>query len=68
MLAMFLHMQFFAALFALSIDNEGSGLAAYSPFFVSIIAVYGCGDCDFHSLRIFVEGQEVAEVSTVRGT
>ena len=36
MLAMFLLIQLFVSLFALSMDNEGSGLALYSPFFVFI--------------------------------
>ncbi len=36
MLGMFLLIQLFVSLFALSIDNEGSGLAVYSPFFVFI--------------------------------
>lgn len=36
MIAMFLLIQLFVSLFALSIDDEGSGLAVYSPFFVFI--------------------------------
>lgn len=36
MLTMFLLIQFCVALFALSIDNEHSALAAYAPFFVFI--------------------------------
>lgn len=36
MLGMFLMIELFVALFALSIDNEHTGLAVYSPFFVFI--------------------------------
>lgn len=36
MMLMFLLIQLFVSLLALSIDNEGSGLAVYSPFFVFI--------------------------------
>ncbi len=36
MMFMFLLIQLFVSLLALSIDNEGSGLAVYSPFFVFI--------------------------------
>ena len=36
MLGMFLLIQLFVSLFALSMDDEGSGLAVYSPFFVFI--------------------------------
>jgi poly-beta-1,6-N-acetyl-D-glucosamine synthase len=36
MACMFLLIQLFVSLFALSMDNEGSGLALYSPFFVFI--------------------------------
>jgi poly-beta-1,6 N-acetyl-D-glucosamine synthase len=36
MVVMFLLIQLFVSLLALSIDNEGSGLAVYSPFFVFI--------------------------------
>lgn len=36
MMLMFLLIQLFVSLLALSIDNEGNGLAVYSPFFVFI--------------------------------
>jgi len=36
MLLLFFLIQLFVSLLALSIDNEGSGLALYSPFFVFV--------------------------------
>ena len=36
MIGMFLLIQFLVSLFALSIDDEDSGLALYAPFFVFI--------------------------------